>query len=72
MKVLALLSMSLLVQKLNGLKHGLAKHMSSAKSLFVLNQTINIAVMTVMITVGTPWNALVLLTLRNSNVLSVT
>ena len=72
LKALALLSMSLFVQKLSALKHGLAKHMLNAKKVFVLNQIINIAVMIVLITIKTQWNALVLSTLRNVNMLSIT
>ena len=54
LKALVLLSMSLFVQKQNALKHGLATYMSNEKNLFVLNQTINIAVMIVLITIRTP------------------
>ena len=45
--------------------------MLNAKNLYVLNQITNIAVMIVLITIKTQWNALVLLTLRNADMMQI-
>ena len=47
-------------------------YVKRAKKLFVPNPIANIVVMIVLIIIRTPWNVLVLLTLRNANMLSLT